>query len=282
MEERIPKYNIDFRKADQDHFFLHVQQKTDQPRGATSDPHSHNYYCLSYLYEGATPHFSDMDNNLINAPALLVLNIDQVHIHTDLKDCKIISMAFSSDFIHGQNKKIADHIETVFSSPYLILSPNQLTELDRYIQLIVAEYAKGDVKNFEIIKCLINILLIQSAGFIEQSTGASFHKKDLFSNFKDLLKKQYRSHHKVRFYADSLNISTEVLNQAVKNATSKTPKQLIDERLLMEAKRLLYWSDITVREVAWELGFENDGYFNRFFKKFEGTTPKEFQKIGQQ
>jgi len=53
---------------------------------------------------------------------------------------------------------------------------------------------------------------------------------------------------------------------------------MIDERLMTEAKRLLYWSDLTIREIAWELGFETDSYFNRFFKKFTGKTPKAFQK----
>lgn len=278
MENAIPKYNIDFRRKGQEHFFLYVKELADRSRAASTEPHSHNYYCLTFLYEGETPHYVDVSNEIVCAPALLVLNLDQVHIHAAIGECRLVSMAFSPDFIHGQSKKLGDYIETIFSQPHVQLSGEQLTELDKYIQLICAEHAKGERQDVDVIRCLLNIVLIQSAKFIGQATTGAGAKKDMFTHFRQLLKKHYRSNHQVKFYADQLNVTPEVLNQAVKNASNKTPKQIIDEQLLIEAKRLLYWSDITAREVAWELGFETDGYFNRFFKKFAGTTPKEFQK----
>lgn len=282
MEERIPKYDIDFRKEGQDHFFLHLHDKAVKNRPAIKDPHSHNYYCLSFLYEGQMPHFADLGNTMISSPALLILNIDQVHIHTELaEDCKVITMAFSSEFIYRQNRNLANYIETVFSQPSLQLSTDELYELDRYIKLICLEHNKGENKNIEIIKCLLNVILIQCANLSEKAKKISYNKNDLFINFKDCLNKFYRNNHQVKFYADQLNITTSVLNEIVKKASHKTPKQMIDERLLIEAKRLLYWSDITVREVAWELGFETDGYFIRFFKKHAGITPRDFQKIMQ-
>lgn len=277
MEETIPKYNIDFRKKGQAHFLLHSREKKDNPRQSFTDPHSHNYYCLNLLYDGKVTHFADLQVQEIQGPALLVLNIDQVHIHNDLKDCKIISMAFSSDFIYGQNKKMGNYMETVFSQSHIKLSDAALAELDKYVQLINLENGKGNQQDFEIIKCLLNIIVIQCARLTEQITKSIGNKQDLFTHFKEVLKKHYKRNHQVKFYANELNITTEVLNQIVKNANHKTPKQMIDERLFTEAKRLLYWSDVTVREVAWELGFETDGYFNRFFKKYAGSTPKKFQ-----
>lgn len=279
MEKGIPKYNIDFTKEGQDHFFLYIKDRADNSGTVMTDPHSHNYYCLSILYEGKIPHFADLDNSLTSAPALLLLNTDQVHIHTDLGNSKVISMAFSSNFIHGQNKKLGDYIETVFSQTQIELSDKELEGLDRYIQLIILENDKGYHKDLEIIKCLLNVVLIQCAKLADRPTKKIYDKNNVFTNFKNVLKKHYRSNHQVKFYADELNITTEVLTQVVKNASNRTPKQMINEHLLTEAKRLLYWSDITVREVAWELGFETDGYFNRFFKKFEGITPKEFQRV---
>jgi len=278
MEKIIPKYNIDFKKEGQDHFFLHVKDRTDKSTTAFTDPHSHNYYCLNFLYKGKLPHFSDWDNSVISAPALLILDIDQVHIHTDLGDCQIISMAFSANFIHGQNKKIGDYIESVFSQTHIQFSTKELEELDKYLQLICLENNRGIDRNLEIIKCLLNVVLIQCAELSDKLAKKTYNKNNIFANFKNVLKKHYKSNRQVKFYADKLNVTTEMLTQVVKGACNKTPKQMIDERLLKEAKRLLYWSDITVREVAWELGFKTDGYFNRFFKKFEGQTPKDFQR----
>ncbi|RFS15026.1 helix-turn-helix domain-containing protein [Emticicia sp. C21] len=282
MEERIPKCNTDFRKEGQDQFFLYIHDKVDTDHSVITYPHSHNSYFLSFLYEGTMQHFVDLENSTISAPALLVLTIDQVHIDAKLdKDCKVITMAFSSEFIYRQNRKLTNYMETVFSQPFLQLSANDLSELDKYIQLICLENNKGKDKNIEIINYLVNIILIQCANLSEKIKKNTSYKNDLFLDFKDCLNKFYRTNHTVKFYADQLNITTSVLTEIVKRVSNKTPKQIIDERLLIEAKRLLYWSDITVREVAWELGFETDGYFIRFFKKFTGITPGDFQKVMQ-
>lgn len=277
-ENRIPNYDIDFRKEGQDHFFIHVQEP-GRLEPSMTDPHSHNYYCLGFLYQGEMAHFADLRKSNVKSPAVLFLNIDQVHIHAQPEiNCRAITMAFSAEFVYNHNKNLADHIDTVFSHASLQLSENQLEELDKYIRLICSEYAKGKDKNIEIIQCLLNIILIQCARFVEVGDKAAGAKKDLYTSFRNALKKNYMHNHQVRFYAEKLNTTTAVLNHVVKTASSKTPKQLIDERLFMEAKRLLYWSDATAREVAWELGFETDAYFSRFFKKYSGTTPKDFQK----
>lgn len=277
-EDRIPKFDIDFTQEGQEQFFLHLKEKNDDFHPGFIDPHSHNYYCLSFLYEGKTLHFADWRNVEMQGPALLILDKDQVHIHTDLKGCKVVSIAFAPDFIRGQNKRLEAYMETVFSCTQLVLSENELNELDRYIRLMVREYHKADGKDMEIISCLLNIVLIRCAHLVACTSKGISRKKDLFAEFKTMLGKYYRSNHQVRFYAARLHVTPDVLNETVKAACDKTPKQLIDERLLTEAKRLLYWSDITAREVSLELGFETDGYFNRFFKKYTGMTPGEYRK----
>lgn len=276
MNKKIPQYDIDFRKEDQDHFFLYSKDRKDSPRPAGSDAHSHNYYVLSFLYEGRVPDFVDLTRDLIRAPAVLMLNVGQVHTHTDLKDCRMVSMAFSPEFLYGQDKTLSLHTETVFSRTSFRLSPGELEDLDIYIRLLTAN-DKMAGRDPEVIRCLMNILLIKCAKLIGNTEHKSAENNDLFKDFQQLLKDRFRDNHQVKFYADALNITPAVLIQAVKKAGRTTPKEMIDERLLTEAKRLLYWSDITVREVAWELGFETDSYFNRFFKKHTGKTPKVFR-----
>jgi AraC-like DNA-binding protein len=279
MEEHIPKYNIDFRKLGQDQFFIHLHEKSEQGRPAITVPHSHNYYCISFLYEGEMVHFADLGNTVISAPALLLLDIDQVHIHADLNEgCRLMTISFSSEFIYRQSRELANYIEAVFSRPYIILSEEEMRELDKYNRLISQENSRGNHRNVEIIKCLLNIVLIQCAALSQKEEKPDFDKIDLFSHFKTAVNKYFRDKHQVKFYADQLNITTSVLTEIVKKTSNKTPKQVIDERLFTEARRLLYWSNITVREVAWDLGFKTDGYFIKFFKKFEGITPKDFQK----
>lgn len=275
MNINIPQYDIDFTKEGQDHFFLYSKDRKEPSRPANNSPHRHNYYCLSFLYEGQVPDFVDVTYELIHAPALLILNVEQIHIHTDLKDCKMISMAFSPEFLYGQDKKLRSHTEIVFTQTSLKFSDGVMEDLDQYIKLIIQNYKMPD-KDPEVIKCLLNILLIKCAKLIEHFDLKDAGNKDVFKDFQRLLKKHFRNNHQVKFYADALNIAPAVLTQTVKNAGCKTPKEMIDQRLISEAKRLLYWSDVTVKEIAWELGFETDSYFNKFFKKFTGKTPQAF------
>jgi AraC-like DNA-binding protein len=68
------------------------------------------------------------------------------------------------------------------------------------------------------------------------------------------------------------------LNDLIKTVTGKTAKQIIDERRIMEAKRLPFWGEHSVKEIAARLNFEDDAYFNRFFKKHTTNTPAQFQR----
>lgn len=277
MNKKIPQYHIDSRKEVQDRFILYVKECTDNSRPVSADPHSHNYYCLSFLYKGVLSDYVDLTHHVLQAPAVLPQNVDQVHIHSDLKNCKIVSIAFAPEFLYGQDKRLRMCMETVFAQTSIVLSDHELRELDTYIQLIIINEKHGK-QELDVIKCLLNILLIKCADFIKASEKHDSGNRDLFKDFQQLLKEHFRNHHQVKFYADALYITTAVLVKTVKKACCKSPKEIIDERLITEAKRLLYWSDITVREVAWELGFETDSYFNKFFKKFTGTTPKLYQK----
>lgn len=277
MEEQIQKDNIAFNKETQDEFFIYLGNQHQNTDIASTNATNDNFHCLTLLYEGSITHFADWDKNVITGPAL-ILNNDQLPVNSDFTGCKVISIAFSSDFVYGQREKSGNYLEAIFSEPHILLAAHELELIDRYIQLICYENERADGKKFQIIGLLINALIIRCAKFIDVNEKVICSKKNIFLNFKYALEKNYRSNHQVGFYADKLNVTTEVLTDAVKRVNNKTPKQMINERLLFEAKKYLHWSDITVREIAWELGFETDGYFNRFFKKFAGTTPKEFQK----
>jgi len=241
-------------------------------------PHSHNMYILSFLYQGTIPHYADFERKPVQAPALLILNPDQIHIHPSTAGCKIYSLIFTADFIHGENRKLYASFQTIFSQYTVRLTEQELAEIDKYIQLIKNEYDNKNKGDFMIIKMLLNVIIIYCSKIINRtSIGPDNTKSELYQRFVLLLRENLAKCHQVTEYARSLNVSTDVLNQVVKDKNSKSPKQMIDEQLLLEAKRALYWSEATVKEIGWTLGFETDSYFNRFFKKHTGITPKRFR-----
>lgn len=277
MNERIPKYDINIQDDIDEHFNLRKKDSSEEFIASSTTAHSHNYYILSILYEGTIPHLADFEDERISAPAVLLLDIDQVHTHPEMSNCRLISIAFSTNFITDQNERFLDKLNDVFSRPFIKICQDDLDQLDEVVKIIEKHYIKKN-REVELIKALLNVLIVQCAKLSENYPRLDLQKNELYIDFRAALKKNFCKHHQVKFYANKLNVSATILNQAVKDSTLKTPKQLIDEHLLLEAKRLLYWSEVSGKELAWKLGFETDSYFNHFFKKHTGITPKEFQR----
>ena len=99
----------------------------------------------------------------------------------------------------------------------------------------------------------------------------------LLRNFKRQLDQNYHTHHKVNDYADQLSVTADYLNKTVKALTGKSAKEHIQSKLLTEAKRSLLFTNLTNKELAFNLGFEEAAHFNNFFKKLTDQTPTEFR-----
>jgi AraC family transcriptional regulator, transcriptional activator of pobA len=96
--------------------------------------------------------------------------------------------------------------------------------------------------------------------------------------FKKLLNYNITKHRSVSFYAAELNVTPNHLNKSVRTTLGKSASALIDEMLILEAKVLMQKNDMSVGEIAYEIGFEDVSYFGRFFKKHTGFTPTEYRK----
>jgi AraC family transcriptional regulator, transcriptional activator of pobA len=103
-------------------------------------------------------------------------------------------------------------------------------------------------------------------------------KQLLLKNFRRLIDQHYRSIKLPKEYADLLYVTPNHLNVLCQDLLGKTAGELIRDRVLLEAKRLLTNADMTVTEIAFNLNFQDNSYFNRFFKKYEKVTPDEFRK----
>lgn len=273
MNHEPSKFNLKNESVEHD-FNYYDHQSLFEFMAMNDEAHAHNYYILSFLDEGSVSHLSDFDHKRISAPAILLLDIHQVHTHPELNNCKIRSIAFSTEFIGDQNSEFFDMLYKTFSHQFIKLSQAELQSLDVMLNLIKQQFLQK--KNCILLKALLNVLLVQCGLIAENAIRRTENADEVYSKFRALIIENVRHHHDVSFYIDSLNVSVNVLNQKVKLSAQITPKQLIDEHLLVESKRLLYWSNLTVRELSWKLGFETDSYFNRFFKKHTGITPKRF------
>ena len=101
----------------------------------------------------------------------------------------------------------------------------------------------------------------------------------LTGKFKELIHQNIKTHHQVNYYASVLNVTPNHLNKSVKTVTNKTATTWIDETILLEAKYILFQTTLSVSEIAMRVGHEDQSYFSRFFKKYEGITPVQYRKL---
>lgn len=121
---------------------------------------------------------------------------------------------------------------------------------------------------------LLNLIRMQQKAFLNQDVN----QKRVYQ-FIMLLNEHYLRERKVSFYASRLDITEKRLNQILMEKMHKTATQQLHKRLILEAKRMLTVSELTIKEITYELNFADRGYFTRFFKKQTGQTPEEFKKL---
>lgn len=247
-------------------------------------PHRHTGYKISFLQEGEVTHYTDFEKYTIKAPALLMLAPDQVHQHTGSSFYKMVHISFNTEFLLTETQGVLACWECMFQQVVLpVTDPAQVRELTVYTELMQQEFADNRHQKELILKNLLNAFIICAGRLVECSNNKAPVQMDYSQNrivrqFKYLIDEHFVGTTQVARYADMLYVSPGHLNDLIKNVTGKTAKQIIDERRIIEAKRLLFWGEHSVKEIAGRLNFEDDAYFNRFFKKHTGNTPALFQR----
>jgi AraC-like DNA-binding protein len=99
----------------------------------------------------------------------------------------------------------------------------------------------------------------------------------IWNRFNDLIEKKFKAEHKVSYYVSELGVSSRKLGEIVKLYTGKNVAEVIDERLIQEAKRFILFSDLSIKEIAFDLGYSEHSYFSKVFKRLTRMTPSEFK-----
>lgn len=198
-------------------------------------------------------------------------------------------------FFHGDYYCIEYHKEEVacngllFNNIYLNPGVELPEENYHYILELFNHIQKEESEKHpfskSIIKTYIQLILAigsKQKSSIENSVIANekLPNKNV-AEFQKLLESHFKDEKELSFYSDKLNITNNTLSKAVKKEFAKTPTQLINERIILESKKLLHLTYRSVKEIASELGFADEFYFSRYFKKSVGCSPKNYrEKVG--
>lgn len=198
-------------------------------------------------------------------------------------------------FFHGDFYCIEYHKEEVacngllFNNIYLNPGVALTRENYEYIQELFNHIKKEKSEKHpfseSIIKTYIQLILAigskQKSSIENDTVSQEKLPNKNAAEFQKLLETHFKSEKELSFYSDKLNITNNTLSKAVKKEFAKTPSQLINERIILEAKKLLHLTYRSVKEIASELGFSDEFYFSRYFKKSVGCSPKNYrEKVG--
>lgn len=245
-------------------------------------PHRHDYFELFLFNQGGGVHFIDFKEYPITAQSVHIIFPNQVHLlrRTEARGQIIICMA---DFIHLLPQTFLNELhQYYFTAPCRTLPEQSFNTLSGITGLLDSELRNESIFTTEQSRNYISLFLVEcirQAMALQREVVQQQHpyQSMLYHRFKQLLELHFKDKQNVAFYAGSLSVTPKVLSNAVKAVTGKTCVDLLQERTLTEAKRLLLYANENVKEIAYELNFKDVSYFSRFFTRLEGKSPKAFK-----
>ncbi|TDT43847.1 AraC-like DNA-binding protein [Maribacter spongiicola] len=250
-------------------------------------PHSHNFYLCVLFTKGIGTHEIDFNSYTIEPGMVFFLKPGQTHFW------KFDTQPEGYIFFHSKEfyeLKYLDHTLSSFpfyysnqNPPFLQLSEEKLVDISIHFTELFKEYRENNMLREAKITNLINYIYIEltrvyTADVTIEKLGSTSYAQ-ILEQLETLINIHFYSQKLPKFYASQLNITTKHLNRVVQKTINKTTSQLISERILLEAKRLIVHSSDNLAGIANTLEFSDYAYFSKFFKSKIGMTPMEFRKM---
>ncbi len=280
METEIKRYSFI-----EGYPFELVVQPLSQSRETpcVSQPSRAAFYHIIWLTEGHAVFNVDFRQIEINAGEMFMISINQVY-QFDLENHYEGKSIFFTEAFFSQSD-----LDTVFLHTSEFLNPdnqNHIVKLDNERLSFIYNLLDNEMQNTSdkfqqpMAKNLLQMLLMEAERSISGNNSPIFLQADktVGRRFCDEVEKSYKEYHSVDYYQNILAVTEKVLSREVKRQTGKTPKSYIDDRIILETKRLLSYSVLTVKEISIKLGFDEQTNFNKFFRRHTGTTPASFRQ----
>jgi AraC family 4-hydroxyphenylacetate 3-monooxygenase operon regulatory protein len=220
-------------------------------------------------------------------PSLFFLTNQHLNIEKGKEES--ILLFYNRDFycIQIHDKEVACDgllFHNVFEIPFVELDDSETAIIKGLFQNIQDELEWKDSSAEEMIRTYVKQIIIRATrkwkkqNLDNDTLKIPGSELDVFRDFSRYLEIHFREKHNVADYAELLHIAPKTLTHKFKNLNLDSPNQLIINRILLEAKRLLFYTDKPVKEIAYDLGYEDPAYFNRLFTNKTGNTPSNFKK----
>ena len=243
--------------------------------------HRDDYYMFLFLDTGDASFTVDFEEMQHMGCAVFYVRPGQVHSVPSIRKAKGWTLAIDSMLVEKDCKSIFEG-QFLTQRPVVVDAPvaARLNEtaclLNTFVQAKPTTFSNGIILN------LTNVFIgIIAEQYVEQQGYLHHHKSRpavITHQFRELLSKNFKTLKSPIQYAQTLNYSLSHLNESVKNITGFPVSYWIHQQVVLEAKRLLYYTDMDVKEIAFMLGYEDHTYFTRLFSKAVGMSPGAFRR----
>ena len=262
-------------------FRIRTVQELQLEQKLIQDTHRHDYYFILALIKGKGKHTIDFITYEITDYSIFFMRPGQVHQLSLNKGCTGYLVQFSKDFYRPGNKTDQQLLRSASNKNFCKLDLKKSNNLFNILSYIYKEYTEKEKMYFDIIKANLSIFFVELTRYrvnqIKSENKNSKFPQERLDEFLELLENNIYKYKQVSEYADMLNLSTFQLNSMTKSNLGKTCSILIDEHIILESKRYLLATTEQIKEIAYNLGYEDVSYFIRFFKKHTGRTPEAYR-----
>ena len=248
-----------------------------------------NYYSLIWIIRGEGKVKADFSEYLFEPGTLFSFSPYQPFMLFADGDIQGIALQFHPDFfcIHKHQHEVACNgvlFNNIYDPPFVKVDETSANKFNMLLEQVKAEMQNPALAQYELLISYLKIFLITASRLkTDQQPEAAKSVTNaegpfILQKLKDYIELHYKTLHTPGDYADMLNISPKALAKITKAHFNKTLTNLIAERIIIEAKRELYLTNKTVKEIAYELGYNDESYFSRFFKTNADISPQLYRE----
>lgn len=247
------------------------------------EAHRHDFHSFFLLEKGTVTIEIDFKKHHIKAPSVIYMHPNQVHLIKAYKNVTVSTCAINNENLHPGYLKL---LEDITPAKPLLFSNAAFSLIYEAWSLCLKLYKRKHDRLYssglkDSCNALVSLIISQ---YLENSVlpDKLSRFETVTKSFNEILERNYTIIKRPAVYAEKLNLSTHYLNECVKKATGHSVSHHIQQRVILEAKRLLYHSPKSVKEIAIELGYDDYPYFSRLFTKVTGTTAAAFRNKNHQ
>ncbi len=253
-------------------------------------PHRHDYQAILWTVSGQGTHLIDGQQVITPTHTLCLIARGQVHRFVEMSDDLIgYRVLFADDFLANDalndtwNYKASLFNNLSLNDP-LAVPDDAVAEFNNVISLLLLEYEnqnnfnRDNILRYLLLYLLAKIENVRRTLISSQPNRANLSDYEIYQTFISQVEERFQDEHQVNVYAKQLALTPRQLSDMTKRVVGKTAKQIIADRLMLEAKRYLQFTPLSVKEIAFALGYESLFYFSQAFKNATDLSPSAYKE----